>query len=62
MPGFVYLNLGHHPGRKVRRRGQARQMFQGLDHLALLLERRAALVALAQMRLEGGNAKADLSV
>jgi hypothetical protein len=37
-------------------------MFQGLDHLTLLLERRAALVALAQMRLEGGNAKAGLSV
>jgi hypothetical protein len=37
-------------------------MFQRLDHLAFLLERRAALVALAQVGLEGGDAKAHLAV
>jgi hypothetical protein len=37
-------------------------MFQRLDHGTLLLERRAALVALAQVRLEGGDAESGFAV
>ncbi|HZS58540.1 MAG TPA: hypothetical protein VFA43_04675 [Gemmatimonadaceae bacterium] len=62
MPGFVYLDLSHNAARELRGRGQVRQMFQRLDHFTLLLERRAALLALAQVRLEGGDTETGFAV
>lgn len=62
MPGLVYLDLSHNPSRKIRRRCQARQMFQRLDDFSLLLERRLALLALAQVGLEGGDTETGFAV
>jgi hypothetical protein len=62
VPGLVDLDLGHDAGGEAGGGGEAGELFEGVDDDLPIRQRGLALGALADVRLERGNAEPDLAV